>query len=49
MPHLRGIFVDNESNNEKWKQVNEVHSISPKKKKNVNEVQSYQIRTRIEF
>lgn len=49
MPHLRGIFVDNESSNEKWKQVNEVHSISKKKKKNVNEVQSYQIRTRIEF
>lgn len=48
MPHLRGIFVDNESSNEKWKQVNEVHSIS-QKKKNVNEVQSYQIRTRIEF
>ena len=50
MPHLRGIFEDNESNNEKWKQVNEVHSISKKKKKKkVNEVQSYQIRTRIEF
>lgn len=46
MPHLRGIFVDNE----KWKQVNEVHSISTKKKKkNVNEVQSHQICTRIEF
>ena len=50
MPHLRGIFVDNESSNEKWKQVNEVHSISTKKKKkNVNEVQSHQICTRIEF